>query len=64
MGGTSVVVAKLGGAVHQHPVPPIANKPVFDDAQWVALTEGLNSLGGLRPRTACRYGITTTWVPV
>jgi inosose dehydratase len=45
MGGTSVVVAELGGAVHQHPVPPIANKPVFDDAQWKALTEGLDKLG-------------------
>jgi inosose dehydratase len=45
MGGTSVVVAELGGALHQHPVPPIANKPVFDDAQWVALTKGLNTLG-------------------
>jgi inosose dehydratase len=34
MGGNSVVVPELGGAGHQHPVPPVANKPVFDDAQW------------------------------
>ncbi len=45
MGGTSVVVAELGHAVHQHPVPPIANKPHFDAAQWAALTAGLNDLG-------------------
>lgn len=45
MGGTSVVVAELGHAVHQQPVPPIANKPHFDDAQWAALTTGLNDLG-------------------
>jgi len=45
MGGTSVVVAELGHAVHQQPVPPIANKPVFDKDQWAALTAGLNHLG-------------------
>ena len=45
MGGTSVVVAELGHAVHQQPVPPIANKPHFSDAQWKAMTEGLNELG-------------------
>ena len=47
MGGTSVVVAELGGAVHQQPVPPIANKPIFSDDQWSALTTGLNRLGRL-----------------
>jgi len=47
MGGFSIVVAELGGAVHQQGVPPIANKPVFDDAQWAALTEGLDTLGRL-----------------
>lgn len=45
MGGTSVVVAELGHAVHQRPVPPIANKPVFDDDQWKAMVTGLNELG-------------------
>jgi inosose dehydratase len=45
MGGRSVVVAELGHAVHQQPVPPIANKPVFSDGQWTAMTEGLNELG-------------------
>lgn len=45
MGGTSVVVAELGHAVHQQPVPPIANKPHFSDAQWKAMVDGLNELG-------------------
>ncbi|MFN4089281.1 MAG: myo-inosose-2 dehydratase [Alphaproteobacteria bacterium] len=45
MGGTSVVVAELGNAVHQQPVPPILNKPVFTEAQWRVMTEGLNELG-------------------
>jgi inosose dehydratase len=47
MGGSHVVVAELGHAVHQQPVPPIANKPVFDEAQWAALVAGLNELGRL-----------------
>lgn len=47
MGGTHVVVAELGHAVHQQPVPPIANKPVFDDAQWKAMVTGLDELGRL-----------------
>lgn len=45
MGGTDVVVAELGHAVHQQPVPPISNKPVFDDSQWKAMVDGLNNLG-------------------
>ena len=45
MGGTTVVVAELGQAVHQQAVPPIANKPHFDDDQWAAMTSGLNELG-------------------
>ncbi len=45
MGGNTVVVAELGGAVHQQSVPPIANKPVFSDEQWAALVAGLNQLG-------------------
>lgn len=47
LGGETVVVAELGHAVHQQPVPPIANKPVFSDAQWDALVTGLNGLGRL-----------------
>jgi inosose dehydratase len=45
MGGTDVVVAELGHAVHQQPVYVLANKPVFSDEQWGRMVEGLNHLG-------------------
>lgn len=45
MGGTDMVVAELGHAVHQQPIALWANKPTFTDAQWDALTTGLNHLG-------------------
>lgn len=45
MGGTDVVVAELGHAVHQQPIALWANKPIFRDDQWTALTEGLHQLG-------------------
>ena len=45
MGGTDVVVAELGHAVHQQPVYVLANKPVFSDEQWGRMVEGLNRLG-------------------
>ena len=45
MGGTDVVVAELGHAVHQQPVYVLANKPVFSDEQWGHMVEGLNRLG-------------------
>lgn len=45
MGGTDVVVAELGYAVHQQPVALWANKPIFTDAQWDAQTNGLHRLG-------------------
>src|SRR4051794_5928225 len=45
MGGTDIVVAELGGAVHQQPVAPLPNKPVFNDGQWKALVSGLETLG-------------------
>lgn len=47
MGGTDIVVAELAHAVHQQPVAPIPNKPVFTDDQWKALADGLNELGQL-----------------
>ena len=47
MGGTDVVIAELGHAVHQQPVPPLTNKPVFDDRQWKAMIDGINELGRL-----------------
>jgi inosose dehydratase len=45
MGGTDVVVAELGHAVHQQPVYVLANKPVFSDEQWRRMVDGLNRLG-------------------
>ena len=45
MGGTDIVLAELGQAVHQQPVAVLPNKPVFTDEQWDALVEGLHNLG-------------------
>lgn len=45
IGGNTIVVAELGGAVHQQPVAPLPNRPIFNDAQWDKLTQGLNDLG-------------------
>jgi len=54
MGGRHVVVAELGHAVHQQPVPPLANKPIFDDVQWKAMVSGLNALGRLAAESGMR----------
>jgi inosose dehydratase len=45
VGGTDMVVAELGNAVHQQPVSLVANRPIIDDRQWDAMTKGLNLLG-------------------
>jgi inosose dehydratase len=45
LGGTDLVVAELGGAVHPLPVAVFANRPVFSDEQWKALIDGLNHIG-------------------
>lgn len=45
LGETTIVVAELGGAVHQQPVAPLPNRPVFSDAQWEQVLSGLNDLG-------------------
>ena len=47
MGGTDMVVAELGGAVHPLPVAVFPNRPVFDDRQWDALCAGLNRIGAI-----------------
>ncbi|MTJ47827.1 TIM barrel protein, partial [Dolichospermum sp. UHCC 0259] len=41
----AIVVAELGGAVHQQPIEPLNNRPQFTDEQWKLLIDGLNSLG-------------------
>ena len=47
MGGSTLVVAELGHAVHQQGVAVIPNKPVFSDRQWDMLVRGLNKVGGI-----------------
>lgn len=54
MGGTDVVVAELGHAVHQEPVFVLANKPVFSDEQWGRMVEGLNRLGRMAAEEGMR----------
>jgi inosose dehydratase len=45
LGGTELVVAEFGASSHLLPVDVFANRPVFTDAQWDALTSGLEELG-------------------
>jgi inosose dehydratase len=45
LGGTDIVLAELGRAVHPLPVAIFPNRPVFDDEQWSSLCHGLNGLG-------------------
>lgn len=40
-----IVVAELGGAVHQQPIDPLTNRPILTESQWTQLTDGLNELG-------------------
>ncbi len=48
LGATEMVVAEFGQAVNPLPdVALFANRPIFDDRQWDALTRGLNQLGGI-----------------
>jgi inosose dehydratase len=54
MGGTDVVVAELGHAVHQQPIAVLPNKPHFSNAQWNALSGGLNRLGKLADAAGMR----------
>lgn len=45
LGGTELVVAEFGASSHLLPIDVFANRPVLTDAQWDALTAGLESLG-------------------
>lgn len=46
MNGKKIVVAELGGAVHQDKSKdPLKERPKFTDEQWSALLAGLNTLG-------------------
>lgn len=46
MGGNKIVVAELGGAVHQKPgANPLKDRPQFTNDQWTALCNGLDEMG-------------------
>ncbi|NET34243.1 MAG: myo-inosose-2 dehydratase [Cyanothece sp. SIO1E1] len=46
MGGNAIVVAELGGAVHQQQeIAPLPNRPQFTNEQWDKLINGLNDMG-------------------
>jgi inosose dehydratase len=47
MGSTDMVVAEFGRAVNPLPLPVFADRPIFDNQQWDALSEGLNKLGAM-----------------
>lgn len=53
IGLRDVYVAEVTGAVHQQPVPALANRPVFDDDQWKAMVAGLDEMG----RIAADHGL-------
>ncbi|MGZ4531592.1 MAG: myo-inosose-2 dehydratase [Mycobacteriaceae bacterium] len=53
IGLQDVYVAEVTGAVHQQPVPALANRPVFDDEQWDSLVRGLADMG----RIAAEHGL-------
>lgn len=53
IGLQDVYVAEVTGAVHQQPVPALANRPVFDDEQWEAMISGLGEMG----RIAAEHGL-------
>jgi len=54
LGGRDVVVAEFGASSHLLPVALFANRPVFDDAQWEALTTGLDQLGRIAASAGMR----------
>lgn len=45
LGGTDMVIAELGRAVHPLPVALFDNRPVFTDSQWNDLISGITELG-------------------
>jgi inosose dehydratase len=47
IGVRDIYVAEVTGAVHQQPVPALANRPVYDDVGWKALMGGLGEMGRL-----------------
>ena len=54
MGGSDMVVAEFGYAVNPDPVAIFANRPIFTDAQWKALVDGLHQLGRIANENGMR----------
>lgn len=54
LGGDELVVAEFGASSHLLPVDVFANRPVFTDAQWDALTSGLDMLGKIATSAGMR----------
>jgi inosose dehydratase len=54
LGGTELVVAEFGASSHLLPIDVFANRPVFTDAQWDALTSGLEELGKIASSAGMR----------
>lgn len=59
IGERTLVVAELGGAVHQQPLDPLRNRPRWSESQWQAVLDGLNELG----RRAGAAGMTLAYHP-
>jgi inosose dehydratase len=53
VGVRDIYVAEVTAAVHQQPVPALANRPVYDDARWAAMVRGLGEMG----RIANEHGL-------
>lgn len=47
IGLRDIYCAEVVGAVHQQPVPALANRPVYDDAAWDSMVRGLGEMGRL-----------------
>lgn len=54
VGIRDIYVAEVSQAVHQQPVPALANRPVFDQAQWKAMCDGLNEMGRIATDSGLR----------
>ncbi|MGK7925166.1 MAG: myo-inosose-2 dehydratase [Spirulina sp.] len=51
----TIVVAELGAAVHQQPIAPLPNRPIFTEKQWKELAEGLDYLGAIAKENGMNF---------
>jgi inosose dehydratase len=54
IGVRDIYVAEVAGAVHQQPVPALANRPVYDDVRWKSMVTGLGELGRMANASGLR----------